>query len=89
MLSFDQLRWRLAEKGYRHRQIENILREFEGQPVPAEVFDKIERFLSADSERVFRTWFGERDYKKRMKHAAVECATGAIASLLDYIRRDG
>lgn len=89
MLSFSQLRWRLAEKGYRHRRIENILREFEGRTNPEEILNKIERFLLVDSERVFRTWFGEREYKKQMNLAAVECAAGSIGSLLDYIRRDG
>ena len=38
---------------------------------------------------VFRTWFGDRDYKKHMNLATVECAERAIGCLLDYIRREG
>jgi hypothetical protein len=89
MLSFDQLRWRLAEKGYRHRQIEDLLREVEGQggTLPAEALDKIERFLTADCDRLFRAWFGEREYKKHLNLATAERAAGAIGSILDYIRR--
>lgn len=89
MLSLDQLRWRLAEKGYRHREIESLLREGEGGAVPQKVLDKIERFLTADGDRVFRTWFGERDYKKHLNLATAECAAGGIGCILDYIRRNG
>jgi hypothetical protein len=84
-----QLRWRLAEKGYRHRQVESLVREVEGGAVPPEVLDKVERFLTADCDRVFRTWFGEREYKKHLNLATAECAAGDIGSILDYIRRDG
>jgi hypothetical protein len=89
MLSLDELRWRLAEKGYRHRQIESLLREVEDAPVGAAVLDKVERFLTADCERVFRTWFGDREYKKHLNLATVQCAQGGIGSILDYIRREG
>jgi hypothetical protein len=89
MLSLDNLRWRLSEKGYRHRQVESLVCEVEGSAVPPEVLDKIERFLTADSDRVFRTWFGEREYKKHLNLAIAECAAGDIGSILDYIRRDG
>jgi hypothetical protein len=63
MLSLDQLRWRLAEKGYRHRQVERLLGKAEGAAVPPEVLDQVEPFLTADGDRIFRLWFGERDYK--------------------------
>jgi hypothetical protein len=89
MLSLDQLRWRLAEKGYRHRQVERLIREAESGPVPPEVLDKIERFLAGDCDRVFRTWFGEREYKKHLNLAIAECAARGIGSILDYVRRDG
>jgi hypothetical protein len=89
MLSADQLRWRLAEKGYRHRHVERLLREVEGGAVPPEVLDKVERFLTADGERIFRLWFGERDYQKLFNLAIVECAQGGIRSILDYVRREG
>jgi len=89
MLSLDQLRWRLAEKGYRHQHVESLIRDVEGNAAPPEVLDKIERFLTADCDRVFRTWFGERDYKKHLNLATAECAAGGIGSILDYIRRDG
>ncbi len=89
MLSLDELRWRLAEKGYRHRQAESLLREVGDSPVSPEVLEKVERFLTADCERLFRTWFGDREYKKRLNLATVECAQGGIASILDYIRREG
>src|SRR5207245_9824719 len=56
MLSLDQLRWRLAEKGYRHRHVERLLRDVEGAAVPPEVLDQVERFLTADAERIFRVW---------------------------------
>jgi hypothetical protein len=88
MLSLDELRWRLADKGCRHRQVESLVREVEGSGVPKEVLDKIERFLTVDCDRVFRTWFGERDYKKHLNLATAECAAGNIGSILDYIRRD-
>jgi hypothetical protein len=89
MLSLDQLRWRLGEKGYRHRQVENLLREAEGSSLPPEVLDKIELFLTKDCDRVFCTWFGERHYKKHLNLATLECMAGGIGSILDYIRRDG
>ena len=89
MLSLDQLRWRLAEKGYRHRQVESLVREVKGSAGPPEVLDKIERCLKADCDQVFRTWFGEREYKKHLNLATVQCAAGNIGSILDYIRRDG
>ena len=89
MLSLDQLRWRLAEKGYRHRHVERLRREVEGSAVPREVLDQVERFLTADAERIFRLWFGERDYKKHFNLAIVECAQGGIGSILDYVRREG
>ncbi len=82
MLSLDQLRWRLAEKGYRHRQVEKLLREVEGAAVPREVLDKVERFLTADCDRIFRVWFGERDYKKHFNLAIVESAQGGLRSIL-------
>jgi hypothetical protein len=89
MLSLDELRWRLAEKGYRHRQIEGLLREVEDSPVSPAILDKVDRFLTADCERVFRTWFGDREYKKHLNLATVQCAQGGIGSILDYIRREG
>jgi hypothetical protein len=89
LLSLDQLRWRLAEKGYRHRQAERLLREVEGAAVPPEVLDQVERFLTADGDRIFRVWFGERDYEKHFNLAIVECAQGGIRSILDYVRREG
>ena len=89
MLPLDQLRWRLAEKGYRHGQVERLLREVEGAAIPPEVLDKVERFLTADGDRIFRVWFGERDYKKHFNLAIVECAQGGIRSILDYVRREG
>ena len=89
MLSLDQLRWRLAEKGYHHGQIERLLREGEDAPVSPAVLDRVERFLTADCERVFRTWFGDREYKKHLNLATVQCAQGGIGSILDYIRREG
>jgi hypothetical protein len=89
MLSLDQLRWRLAEKGFRHPQVERLLREVEGADIPPEVLDQVERFLTADCDRIFRVWFGERDYKKHFNLATVECAQGAIRSILDYVRREG
>jgi hypothetical protein len=89
MLSLEQLRWRLAEKGYRHRHLERLLREDEGAAVPPEVLDQVERFLTADGDRIFRLWFGERDYKKHFNLAIVECAQGGIGSILDYVRREG
>jgi hypothetical protein len=85
MLSLDELRWRLAEKGYRHRQVEGLVREIER----SDVQDQIERFLTTDCQRVFRAWFGDRDYKKHLNLATVECARGSISSILDYIRREG
>jgi hypothetical protein len=89
MLSLDQLRRRLAGNGYHHRGVENLLREAEDSPPSPTVLDQVERFLTADCERVFRTWFGDRDYKKHLNLATVECAQGGISSLLDYIRREG
>jgi len=86
MLSLDQLRWRLAEKGYHHRQVENLLREAGNRDVPAEIKEKIERFLTADCQRVFQAWFGTREYKKHLNLATAQCGQGAIGSLLDYIR---
>ena len=80
MLSLDQLRWRLAEKGYPHRHVERILGEVEGAAVPPEVLDQVERFLTADGGRIFRLWFGERDYKKDFNLAIVERAQGGIGS---------
>jgi hypothetical protein len=74
MLSLDQLRWRLLEKGYRHRQIESLLRDVEDDPVGPAVLDKVQRFLTADCERVVRTWFGDREYKKHLNLATVQCA---------------
>jgi hypothetical protein len=87
MLSLDQLRWRLAEKGYRHRGVESLFREVEDTAVSHTVLDKVERFLTADCEQVFRTWFGDREYKKHLNLATVQCAQGVINSILDYIRR--
>jgi hypothetical protein len=89
MLSLDEFRWQLAEKGYRHRQVESLLRDVEDLPISSATLDKVERFLTADCERVFRTWFGDREYKKHLNVATVECAQGRIASILDYIRRQG
>ena len=89
MLSLDELRRRLAEKGYRHHGVESLLREAEDSPRSPAVLHQVERFLTADCERVFRTWFGDRDYKKHMNLAAVECAERAIGCLLDYSRREG
>jgi hypothetical protein len=80
MLSLDQLRWRLAEKGYRHPHVERLLREVEGADIPPEVLDQVERFLTADADRIFRLWFEERDYKKHSNLAIVECAYGGISS---------
>jgi hypothetical protein len=88
MLSLDELRWRLAEKGYRHRGVETLLREVEDSPVSPAVLDKVERFLTADCERVFRTWFGDREYRKHLNLATVERAQGGIGSILDYVRRE-
>jgi hypothetical protein len=48
-----------------------------------------ERFLRADCERVFRVWFGNREYKKHLNLATAQCGQGAINSILDYIRREG
>jgi hypothetical protein len=87
MLSLDELRGRLAEKGYRHRGVENLLREVRDAPPSSAVFDQVERFLTADAERVFRTWFGVREYKKHLNLATVPCAPGGSGSLLDYLRR--
>ena len=89
MLSLDQLRWRLGEMGYHHRGVENLLREAQGGTMPSTILEKIERFLTADCERIFCTWFGERNYKKHLNLATAECAAGAISSILDYIRRIG
>jgi hypothetical protein len=89
MLSLDELRWRLAEKGYRHRGVERLLGEAGDAPPSAAFLDKVERFLTADSERVFRTWFGVRAYRKHLHLATVQRAQGEIASILDYIRRGG
>jgi hypothetical protein len=89
MLSLDQLRWRLAEKGYRHPHVERLLRESEGAAIPPEVLDQVERFLTADCDRIFRVWFGERDYTKHLNLATVECARGGMRSILDYVRREG
>jgi hypothetical protein len=55
----------------------------EGAAVPPEVLDQMERFLTADCDRIFRLWFGERDYKKHFNLAIVECAQGGIGSILD------
>jgi hypothetical protein len=89
VLSLDELRWRLAEKGYRHRGVESLLREVEDFPVSSAVLEKIERFLTADCERVFRTWFGDREYRKHLNLATVQCAQGGIGSILDYLRYKG
>jgi hypothetical protein len=89
MLSLGQLRWRLAEKGYRHGQVEMLLREVDGAAIPPKVLDKVERFLAADGDRIFRLWFGERDYKKHFNLAIVERAQGGIRSILGYVRREG
>jgi hypothetical protein len=89
MLSLDELRWRLAEKGYRHRVVESLLREVEGAPPSSAVLDQVALFLTADSERVFRTWFGAREYKKHLNLATIRCTHGEIASILDYIRTCG
>jgi hypothetical protein len=86
MLSLDELRWRLAEKGYRHRQVERVLHDVDDAAASPEVFDQVQRFLTADCECVFRAWFGERDYKKHLNLATVQCAQGGITSILDYIR---
>ena len=69
--------------------MEKLLREVEGAAVPREVLDKVERFLTADGDRIFRLWLGERDYKKHSNLAIVECAQGGIRSILDYVRREG
>ncbi len=60
-----------------------------GGDVPPEVLDKVERFLAADGDRIFRVWFGERGYKKHFNLATFECAQGGIRSILDYVRREG
>ena len=65
------------------------VREVEGAAVPPEVLDKRERFLTADCDRIFRLWFGERDYKKHFNLAIVQCAQGGIRSIVDYLRREG
>jgi hypothetical protein len=49
----------------------------------------VERFLTADADRIFRLWLGERDYKKHLALATVECAQGGMRSILDYVRREG
>jgi hypothetical protein len=69
--------------------VDRLLREVEGADIPPEVLDQVERFLTADSDRIFRVWFGERDYKKDFNLAIVECAQGDIRSILDYVRRQG
>ncbi len=46
----------------------------------------MERFLTADGDRMFRLWFAERDYKKQFNSAMVECAQGGFRSILDYGR---
>jgi len=53
-----------------------------GAAVPHEVLDQVERFLTADGDRIFRLWFGERDYKKHFNLAIVERAEGGIAASL-------
>jgi hypothetical protein len=87
MLSLEQLLGRLAEKGYRHRQIETLLRSVEGAVVPPEVLARVERMLEFDSEQAFLVWFGERHYKAHQRQAIIECGTGALRSRIDYLRR--
>ena len=47
MLSLDQLRWRLAEKGYCHRQVEKLLREIEGAAVPVQLIPRLVTFMGS------------------------------------------
>src|SRR5260370_17751257 len=75
-------------KRHRHRHAETLLREMEGADIPPEVLDQVQRFLTTDGDRIFRLWFGERDYKKHSNLATFECAQGGIRSLPDYVRRD-
>jgi hypothetical protein len=89
MLSLDELRWRLAEKGYRNRALEHLLGDVGGPAISPAILDKVEQFLQADCARVFRTWFGEREYRKHLNLATVQCPQGAIGSILDYLRREG
>jgi len=53
------------------------------------VLDQVERFQTADADRTFHLWFGERDYKKPLNLAVVECAQGGISSIFEYVRREG
>jgi len=50
---------------------------------------QIENVPRANRDRIFRLRFGERDYKKHLNLATVECAQGGIRSILDYVRREG
>ena len=88
MLSLEELRWKLSEKGYSHRGVDRLLREVEDSPASPAVLDQVERFLAADCERVFRAWFGDRAYKKNLNLATAQCAQCGTGSILDYIRRD-
>jgi hypothetical protein len=89
MLSLDELRWRLAEKGYRNRSLERLLGDVGGPAISPEILDQVEQLLKTDCARVFRTWFGEREYRKHLNLATVQCAQGAVSSILDYLRRQG
>ncbi len=51
------------------------------------VLHQVERFLTADGDRIFRLWSGERDYKKHLNLATAECGQGDIRCILDYVRR--
>jgi hypothetical protein len=44
--------------------------------------------LTADGDRIFHLWFGERDYQKHFNLATVERAQGGIRFILDSVRRD-
>jgi hypothetical protein len=51
--------------------VDRLLREVEDADIPPEVLDQVERFLTADGDRIFRLWFGERDYTKHLNLAIV------------------
>jgi hypothetical protein len=51
--------------------VDRLLREVEDADIPPEVLDQVERFLTADGDRIFRLGFGERDYKKHLNLAIV------------------
>jgi hypothetical protein len=89
MLSLEQLRWRLAEKGYRHRAVERLLRATEVRPIPPEVWDQVERLLEFDWVQTFIAWFGECHYRSHYRQAIIDCGAGRIARHIDYLRRLG